>query len=72
MLNAQGHILSCDTCKDTGESLEDKDFWEVWNGPYYQNLRRSLIEGNCSCFSHCLRANPAAVNDFRSHVIHRI
>jgi MoaA/NifB/PqqE/SkfB family radical SAM enzyme len=71
MLNAQGHILPCDASEDTNESLEGKDFWKVWNSPYYQNLRKSLIEGNCSCFKHCFRANPASVNDFRSHVIHR-
>ena len=71
MLNAQGHIIPCDASEDANESLENKDFWDVWNGSYYQNLRKNLIEGNCSCFKHCFRANPAAVNDFRSHVIHR-
>ena len=71
MLNAQGHILPCDASEDTDESLEGNGFWEVWNGPYYKNLRRSLIEGSSSCFKHCFRANPASVNDFRSHVIYR-
>jgi len=71
MLDAQGHILPCDVSEDCNESLDGKDFMDVWNGPYYQNLRRGLIEGNCPCFRHCFRANPASVNDFRSHVIHR-
>ncbi|NQT75669.1 MAG: class I SAM-dependent methyltransferase [Candidatus Omnitrophica bacterium] len=71
MLNAQGHILPCDASEDTNESLEGKDFMDVWNGFYYQNLRKGLIKGSCSCFKHCFRANPASVNDFRSHVIHR-
>lgn len=71
MLNAKGHILPCDASEDANENLDGKDFMDVWNGPYYQNLRKSLIEGNCSCFKHCFRANPASVNDFCSHVIHR-
>ena len=71
MVNAQGHILPCDASEDTNESLNGKNFMDVWNGAYYQNLRKSLIEGSCPCFKHCFRANPASVNDFRSHVIHR-
>jgi len=71
MINSQGHILPCDASEDTNESLEGRNFWEIWNGEYYQGLRKSLIEGSCSCFKHCFRANPASVNDFKSHVIHR-
>lgn len=71
MINTQGHILPCDASDDCSESLEHKDFIEVWNGTYYQNLRKSLLEGTCTCFKHCLRANPSSVNDFSSHVIHR-
>ncbi len=71
MFNAEGHILPCDASGDTNETLEGKSFWEIWNGPYYQSLRKSLVEGNSLCFRHCFRANPSLVNDFRSHVIHR-
>ncbi|MBU4419366.1 MAG: class I SAM-dependent methyltransferase, partial [Candidatus Omnitrophica bacterium] len=71
MLNAKGDVLPCDAAEDSNETLEGKEFIEVWNGPYYQNLRKNLIENNQSCFKHCFRANPASVNDFRSHVIHR-
>ncbi len=71
MLNAKSHVIPCDASEDANESLDGKEFMDVWNGPYYQNLRKNLIAGNCSCFKHCFRANPASVNDFRSHVIHR-
>ena len=72
MFNVQGHTLPCDASEDCSEILGDgKDFMEIWNGPYYQKLRESLLEGNCSCFKHCLRANPVSVNDFKSHVIYR-
>jgi len=72
MFDAQGHALPCDASEDCNEVLSDgKGFMDIWNGSYYQKLRKSLIDGTCSCFKHCLRANPAGVNDFKSHVIHR-
>jgi hypothetical protein len=71
MIDSQGHILPCDASEDCNETLEGKDFWDVWNGPYYQNLRKSLIDKTASCFKYCLRANPQSVNDFKSHVIRR-
>lgn len=72
MFNSQGHALPCDASEDCSEALTDgKEFMEVWNSPYYQKLRKSLIEGTSSCFKHCLRANPSSVNNFSSHVIHR-
>lgn len=72
MFNLKGHILPCDASEDCNENLEKvKWFQEMWNGGYYRNLRKSLIDGTSSCFKHCFRANPSSVNDFRSHVIHR-
>lgn len=72
MFDAQGHVLPCDAAEDCGDILDDsKDFMDIWNGGYYQNLRRMLREGNSSCFRHCFRANPASINDFKSHVIYR-
>ena len=72
MFDSQGHILPCDASEDCDEILSDgKNFMDIWNSPYYKKFRKSLIEGNSSCFKHCLRANPASVNDFKSHVIHR-
>jgi MoaA/NifB/PqqE/SkfB family radical SAM enzyme len=72
MFDSQGHVLPCDASEDCGEVLGDgKSFTDVWNSQYYQKLRKSLLEGNCPCFKHCLRANPQSVNDFKSHVIYR-
>jgi len=72
MLNSEGHILPCDASEDCHEKLSDgKDLMEIWNSEYYQKLRSSLVNGTASCFAHCLRANPACVNDFSAHVIHR-
>jgi len=71
MLNAHGHVLPCDASEDVNESFNDKDFMDAWNSVYYQNLRKSLIEGSCSCFKHCFRASPSSLNEFQSHVIHR-
>jgi len=72
MFDCQGHALPCDASEDCHEILKDDgDLMDVWNSSYYQNLRRTLIEGSASCFKHCLRANPISVNDFSSHVIHR-
>jgi len=72
MFDSQGHVLPCDASKDCNEILsEGKSFMDIWNGPYYQKLRKSLFDGTGSCFKHCLRANPSCVNDFKSHVIHR-
>jgi len=72
MFNLEGHILPCDASEDCNENLEEvKQFCEVWNSEYYRNLRQSLINGTSTCFKYCFRANPASVNDFRSHVIRR-
>ncbi len=72
MFDINGHVLPCDASEDCNEILGDgKDFMDIWNSSYYQNLRKSLLDGTSLCFSHCFRANPKSVNDFKSHVIHR-
>jgi len=72
MFDSQGHTLPCDASEDCDEILSGgTGFMDIWNGPYYRKLRKSLIDCTSSCFKHCLRANPSCVNDFKSHVIHR-
>lgn len=75
MFNFGGFIPPCqeleDCYEDFGGAKEGKWLMDIWNGFYYQNLRKSLIEGIAPCFKYCLRANPQAVNDFRSHIIRR-
>ncbi|MCX5713776.1 MAG: SPASM domain-containing protein, partial [Candidatus Omnitrophica bacterium] len=72
MFDWDGNVLPCDAAEDCHERLtEERAFMEVWNSPYYQKLRKSLRENYQACSRHCLRANPAGVNDFKSHVIYR-
>jgi MoaA/NifB/PqqE/SkfB family radical SAM enzyme len=71
MLDSKGDILPCDASMLCSENLLKNDLMEIWNGQYYQNLRKALIERKNGCFKHCLRANPSSVNDLRSHVIAR-
>ena len=71
MLNYEGAIISCDVSGDSNENINGKDFIDVWNGSYYTNLRQNLINGENACSKYCIRANPSAVNNFRSHIITR-
>jgi MoaA/NifB/PqqE/SkfB family radical SAM enzyme len=72
MINSQGDIISCDVAGDSHENVKGKrDFMEVWNGEYYTNLRKKLIERRYDCAGFCFRKNPNNVNNFRSHVITR-
>lgn len=71
MINFNGDVIPCDVSGDTYENIFNKSFEEVWNGKYYTELRKSLIKENNSCFQNCFRANPSAVNNFRSHIIVR-
>lgn len=72
MVNIKGDIISCDVSGDSYENLKGKkSFMDVWNGPYYTELRKKLVEKKFDCASFCWRANPNTVNDFKSHVITR-
>ena len=72
MFNENGHVLPCDASIDCDVRLEDKTYEEVWNSDYYLRVRKELVEqGHTECFQHCHRANPASVNIFPTHVIHR-
>ena len=73
MLNEKGDVLPCDASHDCGLKLKDGVVFDnIWNSDYYVNIRRELLEsGHGVCFQHCHRANPATVNQFASHVIHR-
>ena len=73
MTDSQGNVLPCDASEDCNLNIVNAASFmdEIWNSDYYQSLRRSLIKGEANCFQHCFRANPACVNDFSSHVIHR-
>ena len=72
MVNSSGDIISCDVAGDSYENLKGKDdFFDVWNGKYYTDLRRKLKESEFDCAKFCFRANPNTVNELKSHVITR-
>lgn len=70
MFNPDGRMMPCDVYGRFEESLDGKDFWEIWNGPHYRAIRTALRQGT-GCIATCPRHNPVGVNDWRAHVIHR-
>jgi MoaA/NifB/PqqE/SkfB family radical SAM enzyme len=70
MVNPDGRVLPCDVFGDFSESLVQKDFMDIWNGPAYQGARRALAEGG-GCLKTCPRQNAASLVDWESHVIRR-
>jgi MoaA/NifB/PqqE/SkfB family radical SAM enzyme len=70
MFNPDGGVLPCDVYGAFHESLREKSFQDIWNGPTYRSIRRALKVG-AGCLTTCPRHNPIGLNDWRSHVIHR-
>ncbi len=70
MFNPDGGVLPCDVYGGFRETLNEKTFQEIWNGPSYRSIRRALKTGG-GCLTTCPRHNPIGVNDWRAHVIHR-
>lgn len=70
MFNVDGRILPCDIYGNFNETLAEKSFADIWNGPHYRAIRKALRD-NTGCLQTCGRHNPVGVNDWRSHVIHR-
>ena len=70
MLNPDGAVLPCDLYGAFHETLARKSFADIWNGPAYRSIRRALKAG-AGCLATCPRHNPAAVDDWAAHVIHR-
>lgn len=67
----KGNVYPCHALKACNKALPQEWLNQIWNSSYYQNLRRSLIDGTAPCLKYCFHANPAAVNDFRSHIFQR-
>lgn len=70
MVNPDGRVLPCDVYGDFSESLAQKDFPDIWNGPAYQEARRVLGAGG-GCLKTCPRQNPGSINYWEAHVIRR-
>ncbi len=72
MINPSGDVITCDAAGDLRETILDKkDFMELWNGPYFVEVRKRLLKGNSACSNFCIRANQASINKFNSHFITR-
>ncbi len=70
VVDPEGRILPCDLIGSFKESLADKSFAEIWNGPAYRAIRRSLRAGG-GCLGTCQRHNATSINDWEAHVDHR-
>ena len=70
MFSVDGRVLPCDVYGGFEDSLADKSFMEIWNGPRYRAIRRALRDG-AGCFRTCPRHNPTGINEWPAHVIHR-
>ncbi|MBI3547470.1 MAG: radical SAM protein [Elusimicrobia bacterium] len=70
MINPDGAVLPCDVYGAFHETLREKTFAEIWNGPTYRAIRSALRDGG-GCLKTCPRHNPIGINDWRAHVIHR-
>jgi radical SAM protein with 4Fe4S-binding SPASM domain len=68
-VETEGSVLPCCFAGSHVGYLNKEDFSAIWNGQTYQDLRRSLIEGNLNdrC-KHCFKNNPLNVNKIRAHV----
>jgi len=72
MINPSGDIITCDAAGDLRETiLNKKTFMDVWNGGYFVDIRKKLLNGNSACSNFCIRANQASLNRFNSHFITR-
>lgn len=70
LVDPEGRIMPCDLVGSFKESLVNKSFAEIWNGPAYRAIRRSVRIGG-GCLGSCQRHNAMSVNDWEAHVDHR-
>ena len=56
MVSPDGSILPCDLYGSFRESLAEKSFEDIWNGPTYRAIRRDLRSGG-GCLKDCQRQN---------------
>lgn len=71
-VETEGPIFPCCYAGAHIGYLYRDDFQDVWNGDYYRNLRKSLVEGKAEGWcKYCYKNKPSNVNDIRSHVSFR-
>jgi len=67
ILDTLGRVLVCRKSSKHIDSIDAKDFSEIWNSAAYQGVRKSFAEKNCPYFNRCMQVNPSAVNNFDAH-----
>lgn len=67
-----GSVLPCCFWGKVEANLKDTPIDEIWNGPFYQSLRKSMASGDPhpTCKS-CVRYQPRNLDDLDSHVTSR-
>jgi MoaA/NifB/PqqE/SkfB family radical SAM enzyme len=71
-VETEGSIVPCCYAGSHIGYLYRDDFAEVWNGNFYRELRKSLVEGSDAHWcKYCYKNKPSNVNDIRSHVSFR-
>jgi tetratricopeptide (TPR) repeat protein len=72
MINPSGDVITCDAAGDLRETILNKEtFMDLWNSPYFVEIRKRLLKGNSACSNFCIRANQASINKYNSHFITR-
>jgi MoaA/NifB/PqqE/SkfB family radical SAM enzyme len=56
-IKCDGRMTSCDVPITGGENIRNKSLMEVWNGPYFNKLRESLVSEKIPDF--CAQCNPS-------------
>jgi hypothetical protein len=71
-VETEGSILPCCYAGAHIGYLYRDEFHEVWNGEFYKNLRKSLVNGEDSGWcKYCYKNKPSNINDIRSHISFR-
>lgn len=71
-VETQGSVNPCCYAGDHIGYLDKQSFEQIWNGPGYTALREGLITGDTHFWcKHCMKHDPANVDDIRSHITFR-
>ena len=71
-VEAQGTALPCCFWGSHAGDLNKQSFQELWNGPFYRNLRRTMASGNPlpECVN-CVRRKGNSIDSFAGHITAR-
>lgn len=64
-IKCDGRTTSCDVPIKGGDNIKNKSLKEVWNGQYFNDLRKWLMNGKIPDF--CAQCNPSHITQKRSY-----